>query len=183
MKLPYLLYVSPHAGNPGPLDKGVMEPMPPVAVEVEGAPAYQVCKLLDSRRRQGHIQYLVDCEGYGQAERSWVPVGDSASTSRPARPWERPPCRAFVIRKVNSHCEAPFDSGWGDVAFLTPFRVWFWRGGLSHSRHLNSAAGHFWAWGNPLMSSCLCVSLLTLASVASNLPVPKWWYPALLGAC
>ncbi|KAL0171626.1 hypothetical protein M9458_031161, partial [Cirrhinus mrigala] len=53
-----------------PTEPGVEEPPPPMVVE-EGT-IYQVKEILNSRRRGGRLEYLIDWEGYGPEERSWM---------------------------------------------------------------------------------------------------------------
>ncbi|KAK3566843.1 hypothetical protein QTP86_004552 [Hemibagrus guttatus] len=49
---------------------------PPLLLIVDEGPDYLVNDILDSWRCGGRLEYLVDWEGYGPEERSWVPRND-----------------------------------------------------------------------------------------------------------
>ncbi|KAK3568454.1 hypothetical protein QTP86_007303 [Hemibagrus guttatus] len=104
LRLPasYSIYPTFHVSLLKPAHSSAGEPVasedPPPPLDIEGSPGYQVQSLLNSRWQRSRLQYLVDWEGYGPEERSWVDAADILDPSLiedfhqdyPTRPAPRP---------------------------------------------------------------------------------------------
>ncbi|KAK3563534.1 hypothetical protein QTP86_030945 [Hemibagrus guttatus] len=104
LRLPVSYHICPtfHVSLLKPAHSSAGEPVasedPPPPLDIEGSPAYQVWSLLNSRRVRSWLQYLVDWEGYGPEECSWVDAANILDPSliedfhrdHPTRPTPRP---------------------------------------------------------------------------------------------
>ncbi|KAK3535368.1 hypothetical protein QTP70_010217 [Hemibagrus guttatus] len=71
----HVALLKPHHPFPS-TDPGDEAAKPPLSLLLDDGAAYGVKEILDSWRRDSQLEYLVDWEGYGPEECSWVPRDD-----------------------------------------------------------------------------------------------------------
>lgn len=74
--------LKPAGGPRGERDQEVTDERTPPII-VDGEEAYQVREILDPRHRGRVLQYLINWEGYGPEERSWVNAHDILDPTLP----------------------------------------------------------------------------------------------------
>jgi hypothetical protein len=71
-----------HPYNPPTIPQ--QKKVPPLLVEIEGELEYDVEKVIDSRMRRGHLEYLVKWDGYTSEHNTWEPEANLLPRSKKA---------------------------------------------------------------------------------------------------
>ena len=74
----HVSFLEPHVANTFP-DRVVAPPLP---IQVDGLPEFEVKEILDSRYFYLKLQSMVDWVGYDQSEQSWQPVENLSNATR-----------------------------------------------------------------------------------------------------
>lgn len=64
---------------------------PPLPIEIDGIPEFEVEEILDSRIQRGKLEYLVEWKGCDVSERSWEPVSNLTNAPQKVRAFHRRP--------------------------------------------------------------------------------------------
>ncbi|KAL0177679.1 hypothetical protein M9458_026573, partial [Cirrhinus mrigala] len=72
--------------SPSATDTPRAEAEPPPPEVLDQPSIYTVHEILDLQRREGRLEYLIDWEGYGPEERSWIAREDVLDPTLPSQP-------------------------------------------------------------------------------------------------